>query len=72
MSTTSETDLWLEFVSESRGLCGLCGNSGIVDTIARVKSPTGVACGVARYCICPNGRSLLEFHGGEQLMVDES
>lgn len=36
-------------------LCGLCGNSGIIDT---TKNTTwdGKNVGVVAYCICPNGR----------------
>jgi hypothetical protein len=38
--------------------CGLCGNTGIVDTRGRAKTPAGFDVGVLRYCICPNGRAL--------------
>ena len=44
-------------------LCGLCGNTGIVDTSGTAKSPVGnVFCGIRAYCICPNGRKMKE-HG---------
>lgn len=43
-----------EFVVD--GLCGLCGNTGIVDTIGKVTSPAGVSCGVRAPCLCANGR----------------
>lgn len=46
--------LWLEFIR--KGLCGLCGNSGVVNTLG-VRSAAGVECGVVSYCICPNGRA---------------
>ena len=39
-------------------LCGLCGNTGMVDTVGKVVSPAGVACGVRGFCICPNGRAM--------------
>jgi hypothetical protein len=29
----------------------------MVDTVGKVSSPAGVACGVRSYCICPNGRA---------------
>jgi hypothetical protein len=53
-------DTWLEFLGP-RGVescCGLCGNSGIVDTRGKVSSPVGEDCGVRTFCICPNGRVL--------------
>lgn len=37
-------------------LCGLCGNTGILDT--RAKSPQGIPVGIRAPCICPNGRCL--------------
>jgi hypothetical protein len=55
---TKAADLWLEFlgpVGAVRG-CGLCGNSGIVDTRGRMFTPAGQPCGVLAFCICPNGR----------------
>ena len=54
-------DLWLEYLNA--GACGLCGQSGKVDTRGRVKSPAGEECGVLRYCICPNGRWLKQRNG---------
>jgi hypothetical protein len=58
--------LWLEFTvlvpQATMGiaipLCGLCGNSGWVDTTAHVLSPRGVPCGIRATCICPNGRAI--------------
>lgn len=50
----AKNELWLEFVN--KGLCGLCGNSGMVNT--DVSTRAGVKCGVSRPCICPNGRIL--------------
>lgn len=44
-----------EFISG--GLCGLCGNNGLINT--RVVSPAGQAVELNNaYCICPNGRAL--------------
>ena len=54
-------DLWFEeFLgpAEDPRLCGLCGNSGALDTRDRVFSAAGVSCGVLAFCICPNGRAL--------------
>ena len=62
-------DTWMEFLGPSgvphaSTCCGLCGNSGIVDTRGKVKSPTGVDCGVRAHCICPNGRVIKHLSGG--------
>ena len=54
-----DNGLWEEFQS-SKDLCGLCGQTGVVNTLARMWSPGGVACGVLTYCICPNGRTKKE------------
>lgn len=56
------SDLWLEFLGGDlpgvgKHLCGLCGNTGVVDTRGRIASPVGHACGVRAFCICPNGRA---------------
>lgn len=50
-------NMWWEFLHE-KGLCGLCGNHGIVDTRRNMFTPAGVECGVRRFCICPNGRAM--------------
>ena len=57
---TVDADTWLEFLGPPgvESCCGLCGNSGIVDTRGKVSSPRGDDCGVRAYCICPNGRTL--------------
>ena len=64
----TDSELWLEYMvdveppQDSRHLletipvCGLCGNTGIVETFA--KTPYGIACGVHKPCICPNGRAI--------------
>ena len=36
-------------------LCGLCGNSGIIDTTKSADHYAKMV-GVVGYCICPNGR----------------
>ena len=53
-----DDDTWLDFLGppEREMYCGLCGNSGIVDTRGTVRSPAGDDCGVRAFCICPNGR----------------
>lgn len=38
--------------------CGLCGNSGVVDTVGKIRTPAGVECGIKTYCLCPNGRAI--------------
>ena len=58
-------DLWEEFIVEVMRedigfkipLCGLCGNSGIVDTMTTAKWDNK-SVGVKTYCICPNGRTM--------------
>lgn len=77
----SAKDLWLEFVNMTpttlngitypRGLCGLCGNNGIIDTRGHVRSPAGWPTGIRRFCICPNGRALLK-GWKSQLKEDEA
>lgn len=49
---------WLEFLGPPgiESCCGLCGNSGVVDTRGKVFSPLGEDCGVRAFCVCPNGR----------------
>lgn len=58
-------DLWLEFINPDVNLCGLCGNTGIINTRGLVRSPAGVACGVLRFCICPNGRAEKDHYKGD-------
>jgi len=50
----------MEHLVDSVPVCGLCGNSGIVETNA--KTPYGVPCGIRKFCICPNGRALKKSH----------
>jgi len=65
----SLNDLWLEYLggpphpdapASGAFICGLCGQSGVLDTRGEVFSPVGVECGVLRFCICPNGRAAAE------------
>jgi hypothetical protein len=60
-------DTWLEFLGPpgEEFCCGLCGNTGIVDTRGKVKTPRGDDCGVRTYCICPNGRAIKQLSGAE-------
>lgn len=59
-------DLWEEFivyVKEPRlglevPLCGLCGNSGYVDTLTTATCWADVPAGIKAHCICPNGRAM--------------
>lgn len=58
----SKKDLWFEFdveVTRPDGLkitvCGLCGNTGMVDTTSTAKCFDKPA-GIKTFCICPNGR----------------
>ena len=51
----SISSLWMEFLND--GHCGMCGNTGIINTIG-IATPAGYSCGVKAYCICPNGRCL--------------
>ncbi len=56
-------DLWEEFIVEvfrpdigfNIPLCGLCANTGILDTTTTAKWQ-GKCIGVKTHCICPNGR----------------
>lgn len=51
------SELWQEFITN--GLCGLCGNSGVIVTTG-LRSSAGYPCGTIKYCICPNGRKMKE------------
>ncbi len=46
-------------------MCGLCGNTGVLDTRTTAKTPQAsgmIPCGIRAYCICPNGRAMKQ-HG---------
>lgn len=57
-------------------VCGLCGNSGLMDT-RRYASCLGQNCGIMGYCICPNGRAKRKQEngapkwGGSSIIVGE-
>jgi len=59
--------LWEEFTVS--GLCGLCGNTGMVDT--KSVSPAGFPCGINAPCICPNGRAIKR-HREKDMVVEPS
>jgi hypothetical protein len=40
------------------GYCGLCGNTGLIDTRNSAKTPRGQQCGGVFPCVCPNGRAI--------------
>lgn len=48
------------------GVCCLCGNCGVIDTVGKVFSPMGKECGARVYCICPNGRPLMRVEQDHQ------
>lgn len=43
-----------------RGMCSLCGQSGILDTRTTAITGTGLRCGDIHFCICPNGQKMRE------------
>lgn len=49
---------WTEFLNPQYKMCGLCGNTGIIDTRDSATSPVGIKTGGLHYCVCPNGRAL--------------
>lgn len=52
----SLTQIWLEeFLNKDSKLCGLCANSGVIDTTG-LHNCLGKETGIIAYCICPNGR----------------
>jgi hypothetical protein len=63
---TVDNDTWLEFLGPpgEELWCGLCGNSGVVDTRGKVVSPRGNDCGVRAFCLCPNGRTIKQLSNG--------
>lgn len=66
MTDDVNDDTWLEFLGPPgvESYCGLCGDSGILDTRGKVRSSAGVDCGVRAYCICPNGRTIKQHLNG--------
>lgn len=65
-------EVWEEFLHPDQQICGLCGNSGYIDTRNRVRSPIGKDCGIKTYCICPNGRSIKKQMEGKVFIVGPS
>lgn len=47
-----------EYMHPTRPHCGLCGNSGMIDTVGKIFTAAGVECGIKVPCVCPNGRSI--------------
>lgn len=60
-----KNELWIEYTVDALipahghaiPVCGLCGNSGILDTTGSAKIHDR-PCGIKTFCICPNGRAL--------------
>jgi hypothetical protein len=50
------TDYWHQHYTR-KGVCCLCGNSGVLDTRG-VRTPAGIECGALAFCICPNGQTM--------------
>jgi len=67
------SQLWMEYtvmvLSPVLGmeipLCGLCGNSGLLDTTPTTKW-NKTPCGIRAFCICPNGRAQRKFSRGRK------
>lgn len=57
MTDSPITEFWLKNYVR-RGMCSLCGQSGIIDTRATAISTIGIRCGDVHFCICPNGQSM--------------
>ena len=50
---------WMaHYINHNHGLCGLCGNTGVIDTTETAISPAGVNSGKKHFCMCPNGQQL--------------
>ena len=55
------SDFWLDnYRNLEKDLCGLCGNTGMIDTTNSAVSPMGIKAGGRYFCICPNGRAMKE------------
>ena len=50
--------IWTEFLNPQYKVCGLCGNTGIINTSNSATSMAGIRTGGLHYCVCPNGRTL--------------
>lgn len=75
--TKAVDDPWREFADAEHENCGLCGNTGVIDTRGRLETPAGVPCGVLGFCLCPNGRAWkkgganLEALAGRQASIED-
>jgi len=58
--------LWFDEFIGQNNLCGLCGNTGRIDTVGKVTSPAGFPAGGEFFCICPNGRAMKEANDVKQ------
>lgn len=61
-----QQNMWLMYLDQKHALCGLCGNTGIINTLGSAISPAGIMCGVSKPCICPNGQARLRAASQEQ------
>lgn len=53
------TDFWHANYVGADGLCGLCGNHGVIDTRGGLTAPNGrPAAGGRFFCVCPNGQAM--------------
>ena len=55
-------NVWIEFVHPD-GHCSLCGNSGYINTLGKLRTAAGWRVGAKSYCICPNGRAMKRGEG---------
>jgi hypothetical protein len=73
-----------EFFAEfgNKGLCGLCGNTGKINTVGRAISPmgsgarppgplSGIDAGGEFFCLCPNGRAMKKANNRRQKVLSE-
>lgn len=58
----SVEDYWAKYYAP-KNLCGLCGNTGSIDTTG-IKTPAGCEVGGKWWCICPNGQTYRNLKGG--------
>ena len=53
------------------GFCGLCGNSGIIDTRGRAITGAGLDVGIKTYCLCANGQAMRTSDSEEKKKEEE-
>lgn len=68
MPSETLTNFWHAFFVK-KGMCSLCGNSGLIDTRGATTA-AGVVVGDVHYCICPNGQVRRERDPGFQKWPD--